>query len=77
MILLKSNLIFFKTLLFFLFDSIALWRIQSPQQDQLELVLLIRQDGIGDFVIWLDTAKEYRKLYPPDKYKIVLATTPN
>ncbi|MDG1861206.1 MAG: glycosyltransferase family 9 protein [SAR324 cluster bacterium] len=37
------------------------------------MVLLIRQDGIGDFVIWLDTAKEYRKLYPPDKYKIVLA----
>jgi ADP-heptose:LPS heptosyltransferase len=22
--------------------------------------------------MWLDTAKEYRKLYPPDKYKIVL-----
>ena len=73
MTLLKSYLIFFKTLLFFLFDSIAIWKVHSPQQNELELVLLIRQDAIGDFVMWLDTAKEYRKLYPPDKYKIVLA----
>ena len=72
MTLLKPYFIIIKSLLFFLFDSIALWRIQSPQQDQLELVLLIRQDAIGDFVIWLDTAKEFRYLYPSEKYKIVL-----
>ena len=71
--LFKSFLIVIKTLLFFLFDSIAFWKTQSPQQNQLELVLLIRQDAIGDFMMWLDTAKEYRKLYPPDKYKIILA----
>jgi len=58
--------------MFFLFDSIVLWKSQSPQYNKLKLVLLIRQDAIGDFVIWLDTAKEYRKLYPPEKYKIVL-----
>jgi len=34
---------------------------------------LIRQDGIGDFVMWLDTAKVYRNIFPPVKYKIVLA----
>ena len=73
MTLLKPYLIVVKSLLFFLFDSIVLWKSQSPQHNKLKLVLLIRQDGIGDFVIWLDTAKEYRKLYPPDKYKIVLA----
>ena len=44
----------------------------SPKHESLELVLLIRQDAIGDFVMWLDTAKEYRQLYPPDKYKIIL-----
>ena len=71
--LFKSFLIFFKTLLFFLFDSIAIWKVHSPVQNELEQLLLIRQDAIGDFVMWLDTAKEYRKLYPPDKYKIVLA----
>ena len=73
MTLLKPFLIVIKTLLFFLFDSIAFWKTQSPQQNQLELVLLIRQDAIGDFMMWLDTAKEYRSLYPSDKYKIILA----
>ena len=71
--LLKSFLIVIKSLLFFLFDSLALWKIPSPQLNELELVFLIRQDGIGDFVMWLDTAKEYRNIFPPDKYKIVLA----
>ena len=69
---LKPYMIVVKTLMSFLFDSIALWKSQSPQYNELKLVLLIRQDAIGDFVIWLDTAKEYRKLYPPEKYKIVL-----
>ena len=55
-----------------MYDSVALWKKPSPQKNQLEVVLLIRQDAIGDFVMWLDTAKEYRKLYPADKYKIVL-----
>ena len=72
MTLLKSNLIFFKTLLFFLFDSLALWNVSPKQKNKFELVLLVRQDAIGDFVMWLDSAKEYRKLYPPGKYKIVL-----
>jgi len=73
MTLVKSNPIFFKTLLFFLFDSLALSNVQYSRNNQLKLILIIRQDAIGDFVMWLDTAKEYRKLYPPDKYKIVLA----
>jgi ADP-heptose:LPS heptosyltransferase len=72
MTLIKPYLIVVKSLLFFLFDSIVLWGSKSPQHNKLKLVLLIRQDAIGDFVIWLDTAKEYRKLYPPEKYKIVL-----
>ena len=71
--LLKPFLIFIKSLLFFLFDSLALWKIPSQQPNELELVFLIRQVGIGDFVMWLDTAKEYRNIFPPDKYKIVLA----
>ncbi len=71
--LLKPFLIIIKSILFYLFDSLALWKVPSPQLNELELVFLIRQDGIGDFVMWLDTAKEYRNIFPPDKYKIVLA----
>ena len=72
MTFIKPYLIVVKTLMFFLFDSIVLWKSKSTKRNKLKLVLLIRQDAIGDFVIWLDTAKEYRILYPPEKYKIVL-----
>ena len=72
MTLIKPFFIIVKSLLFLLFDSIALRNTPSPKREPLELVILIRQDAIGDFVMWLDTAKEYRQLYPPDKYKIIL-----
>ncbi len=38
-------------------------------------VVLIRLDNIGDFILWLDTAKAYRKLYP--NQKITLAANPS
>ena len=42
-----------------------------PQRSKyLDAVLVVRLDGIGDFILWLDSAKELRNLYP-DK-KIVL-----
>ena len=72
MTLLKPYLIIIKSILFYFFDSLALCKTPSPQKNRLDVVILIRQDAIGDFVMWLDTAKEYRKLYPPEKYKIVL-----
>lgn len=34
-------------------------------------VLLIRLDNIGDFILWLDTAKEYRRLYPKQKITLI------
>jgi len=55
-----------------LFDSIALWVAKDPKRNQPKVVLLIRQDAIGDFILWLDTAKEYRKHFPPENHKIVL-----
>ena len=72
MTLLKLFLVIVKSLLFYIFDSLALFNATSPQKNKFELVLLVRQDAIGDFIMWLDTAKEYRQLYPPNKYKIIL-----
>ena len=69
---LKSCLIVIRSLLFILFDSIVLLKIKVPQGNRLKMVLLIRQDAIGDFILWLDTAKEYRKYFPPENYKIIL-----
>ena len=68
----KSALVFFKAIVYYIFDSIAVRGIPTSQENTKKTVILIRQDKIGDFIIWLDTAKEYRKLYPPEKYKIVL-----
>lgn len=50
-------------ILLYLNDSIAL--LQKKKLGN--AILLIRLDEIGDFVIWLDSAKEYRKLYPQSK----------
>jgi ADP-heptose:LPS heptosyltransferase len=39
-----------------------------PQKKQYSnAVLIIRLDAIGDFILWLDSAKEIRKLYPEKK----------
>ncbi|MDG2066546.1 MAG: hypothetical protein P8L36_16355, partial [SAR324 cluster bacterium] len=55
-----------------MFDSIVLWVAKDPKRNQPKVLLLIRQDAIGDFILWLDTAKEYRKHFPPENHKIVL-----
>jgi ADP-heptose:LPS heptosyltransferase len=35
-------------------------------------LLIIRTDAIGDFMLWLDAAKEFRTLYPCPDYRITL-----
>jgi ADP-heptose:LPS heptosyltransferase len=35
-------------------------------------VLVVRLDAIGDFVLWLDAAKELRALYPADRHQLTL-----
>ena len=72
MTLLKPFLVIVKSLLFYIFDSLALFSPTLPQKNKFDLVLVVRQDAIGDFILWLDTAKQYRQLYPPNKYKIIL-----
>jgi len=39
---------------------------------QRKTILIIRLDGIGDFVLWLDAAKEIRRIYPNSRYEITL-----
>ncbi len=34
-------------------------------------VALIRLDAIGDFVIWLDAAKEFRRIYPKERITLL------
>jgi ADP-heptose:LPS heptosyltransferase len=39
---------------------------------RIKKVLIVRVDAIGDFVLWLDAAKQLRKIYPQDRYTITL-----
>lgn len=42
-------------------------RVHPPEN-----VLIVRLDAIGDFVLWLDSAKELRRLFPPSGYRLIL-----
>lgn len=59
---------FFWKILLLIFDRILFFCIK-PEWGKKKL-LLIRVDAIGDFILWLDTAKQYSKLYPT--HKIIL-----
>ncbi|MDD5438740.1 MAG: glycosyltransferase family 9 protein [Candidatus Omnitrophica bacterium] len=57
------------------FTDMSVWLFPAPKADRgngLKTVLLVRPDSAGDFILWLDAAKEYRRIYPPDIYKITL-----
>ena len=68
----RSLLVLIKSIVFYIFDSIVMLENSVSKKNSKKSIVLIRQDAIGDFIIWLDTAKEYRKLYPPDEYEIIL-----
>ena len=50
----------------FVFDSLYLHDVY-PKKD----VALIRLDAIGDFIIWLDSAKEFRAIYPSERIVLI------
>jgi ADP-heptose:LPS heptosyltransferase len=49
-------------------DTCIVFRLDNRQKTG---VLLVRLDAIGDFIIWLDSAKEYRRIYPNQKITLV------
>lgn len=46
-----------------LYVSLTNWIVACVAPSDFDDVLIIRLDQLGDFVLWLDSAKEYRKLY--------------
>ncbi len=73
-----------KTLLIVLYGFIHYWldplvrlfASRAPQANR-KRVLVLRVDAVGDFVLWLDAAKELRRIYPPEMFEIVLAVNKN
>jgi ADP-heptose:LPS heptosyltransferase len=58
--LIKKIVAFFYNIFLYCLDSSLFLFSPSLRRD----ILLIRLDAIGDFILWLDTAKEYKKIYP-------------
>jgi len=52
-------------------NQFKIGNIQNKRCNDNEFVLIIKLDAIGDFIIWLDSAKEYKKIFP-DKSIVLL-----
>ncbi len=48
-------------------NQFCLYRIVNRRCEDGDDVLIIKLDAIGDFIIWLDSAKEYKKIYSSQK----------
>ena len=55
---------------FITFELFWLQKCHCPPKPISKTILVIRLDAIGDSIIWLDQAKEYRKAFP--EHKIIL-----
>lgn len=66
---LKSFYLFFVTIIIFILDSCAMIIVRKPAHSN--GICLIRIDSIGDFILWLDAAKEFRNLYPNTKITLI------
>lgn len=61
-------LVAFKRYFLYVFDSVVIRLVKRG--DTKRSVLIVRLDAIGDFLLWIDSAKAIRELYPG--YQIVL-----
>lgn len=44
----------------------------GEKEDSRRELLLVRVDAIGDFILWLDSFRELREIYPPEEWRITL-----
>jgi len=53
-------------------DNLCLLSPPEKLQHQKKQLLIIRPDGIGDFIIFLNSLKRYREIYPAGEWEITL-----
>lgn len=61
-----------RSLFLLIFDSIYIITKKRNLKPLKKKILFIRLDAIGDFILWLDAAKELKQLYPQSTYEITL-----
>lgn len=67
--MLKSLFEFFSAVFRFLLDTLLVAVIRKPSKQN--GVAIVRLDGIGDFILWLDAAKEFKRLYPKKRITLI------
>jgi ADP-heptose:LPS heptosyltransferase len=70
---LKTVYLFFFAIITFVFDKCAMFFIGKSVNPS--GIAIVRLDTIGDFILWLDAAKEFRNLYPNSKITLVANLT--
>ena len=63
-----EQLVYFAVLVFYSMEYLLLKIIPFRKEKS---ILIVRLDAIGDFIIWLDAAKEIKKHFP-DKHLVLL-----
>jgi len=66
--MIKQILGFMRNAVFFSVDKISTLFVKRGSEQG---VLVMRLDAIGDFIIWLDAAKELRRIYPNKKITLL------
>lgn len=57
----------------YLFDTaLLIFRNKTINNYEKKVVLILKFDAIGDFILWTACAEQYRKLYPKQEYHLVL-----
>lgn len=59
-------------LTFYWFFDKSCFFYRSKDKNLKKKLLIVRVDAIGDFILWLDSAKEYRRLFPVNEYEVIL-----
>jgi ADP-heptose:LPS heptosyltransferase len=65
---LPESFLYIVILIYYEFEYLLLKIIPSKKEDS---ILIMRLDGIGDFIVWLDSAKEFKKHFP-NKHLVLL-----
>lgn len=68
----KKFLGFLRCIFLLLVDWLCLFIPHQTDKGLKKKILFIRLDAIGDFILWLNAAKEIRRLYPQGEYEITL-----
>lgn len=57
--------------LFWIIDILILRLDNKKKSDNTDTIVFVRLDAIGDFVMWLDAARQYRKVYGDKKLVLI------